>query len=140
MTHERGFTYLELLAAALILAVASAGALATWHISSRAPANKRVTEMGVYIATQQIERLKARRYLGLPDGSANPPAYYDRYGAPAAGPAAQGYRAEWSVTPVIDRDGIVNSEDVREVRVQVWDNGKTRRYEDARVLIAFGGS
>lgn len=103
MRRESGFSYLELLIAALVLAIATVGALATWSYSSRAPANKRVTEMGVYVAVQEIERLKARRYMGLEDTPAGSPlvTYYDRYGAPSASgtPQPQGYKVKAFITP-----------------------------------------
>ena len=144
MRRESGFSYLELLIAALVLAIATVGALATWSYSSRAPANKRVTEMGVYVATQEIERLKARRYMGLEDTPAGSPlvTYYDRYGAPSASgtPQPQGYKVKAFITPAVDRDATPNTEDLREIRVEVWDNNETTRYEEARVLLAFGGS
>lgn len=142
MRHEAGFTYLELLMAALILAVATVGALATWSYSSRAPANKRVTEMGVYVATQEIERLKARRYLGIEDTDPGSPlvTYYDRYGGPTGGAVMQGYKVKSFITPAVDRDGASNTEDLREIRVEVWDNNEAKRYEEARILLAFGGS
>ncbi|HHX42330.1 MAG TPA: hypothetical protein GX715_20445, partial [Armatimonadetes bacterium] len=65
-----------------------------------------------------------------------------RYGAPAAGgtPQSQGYKVKAFITPAVDRDATANTEDLREIRVEVWDNNETTRYEEARVLLAFGGS
>lgn len=138
--RERGFTYTELLIAVVLVAMAGTYAVSTWSLSSRAPANKRVTEMGVYIATQELERLKALKYLGLPDTGANPVVtYYDRYGAVVTGPVAQGYKAKTWIRPVVNRDGVPNIEDVLELRVEVWDSRETRRHETARTLLAFGG-
>src|SRR5690349_18705917 len=74
-----GFSLLEVLAASVILGIAAAAAFAAWGISSRAPANKRVTEMGVYIATQELERLKVVKYNLLVTGSSGTD-WYDKNG------------------------------------------------------------
>src|SRR5439155_15995386 len=54
MTRRRGLTYLEVLAAAVLVAIAAAAALSTWQLTSRAPANKRLTEMGSLLAVREI--------------------------------------------------------------------------------------
>lgn len=139
--RRHGFTYVELLASVLIVAMSAAYAMASWGISSRAPANQRVTEMGVFVATQQLERLKAEKYMTLMDTPAGTPTitYYDRYGAPAAAAAPQGYLVKTTIGPLVNRDGMINTEDLREIVVEVWDNAQTKRYEQARTLLAFGG-
>ena len=138
-----GFTYTELLVAVLLVAIAASWGLAAWSISSRAPANKRATEMAVYIATQELERMKARKYMGMSDTPVGSPivTYYDRYGAPAAGNTAapRGFQARSWVMPMVDRNGVADSEDLREIKVEVYDNGGGRMYERAQTLLAFGG-
>src|SRR5947209_805359 len=90
MTRRRGLTYLEVLAAAVLVAMAAAAALSTWQLTSRAPANKRLTEMGSLLAVREIERLKAFTYLNLPDVAANNATvtYYDKNGLAASPNAA----------------------------------------------------
>lgn len=138
---RRGFSIAETLAAVLVLSIASAAALTSWHISVRAPGNKRVTEMGVYVGVRHLEQIKAARFLSLDVTSAGAPliAYYDRYGAAVAQAAAQGYTVKTWMAPWVNRDGVINAEDIREITIEVWDNGLTRRYERIRTLLTFGG-
>ena len=140
MRHRRGYSYLELLIATLLISIAAAGAVSTWVISSRAPANKRVTEMGVYLAVREIERLKTLKYMGLTSGLQGT-RYYDRYGAPDDGnnPVPQGYRIQSWVTTVVDRNGTSDVEDLQELRVEVRDNSGARLYDEERTLVALGG-
>ena len=139
---RRGFGYMELLVAVLLVAIASMAALASWSLSLRAPQNKRVTEMGVYVAVQALERLKARKYMGLTDTAENAPmvSYYDRYGSPVDGAAPRGYMVRAWIRPLINRDGITNTEDLREIEIRVSDNNGTNPpYEQIRTLLTFGG-
>lgn len=135
------FTLIEVLAAALLLSIAAAAAVKTWSIASRAPYNKRVTEMGIYIGTQELERLKARRYDTLVRGSSGVD-WYDENGAWLGNSAVTGtYKANWSVgiTGGVDRDGINNSEDLLELKVIVTNAAATKTYETAQTLLTFGG-
>lgn len=141
-SRMRGLTFLELLLASVLLAFVCAAALTGWAISVRAPANRRVTEMGVYIATQEMERLKARKYLNLALNAQNAPnvTWYDQYGTWLGPNANTGvYQVQSWVRQLVDRDGRINSEDLRELEVQVWDAGGINRFETARTLISFGG-
>lgn len=132
---------LEMLAASLIIAVVAGTALATWALSSRAVANKRVTEMGIYLATREVERLKDLGYMSINDTPSDSPitSYYDRNGAAVGGPVAMGYKVKAWVEPMVSRDGVTNTEDLRQIRVEVWDANETRRYEYVRTLLTFGG-
>jgi type II secretory pathway pseudopilin PulG len=132
---------LEMLAASLIIAIVAATALATWALSSRAVANKRVTEMGIYLATREVERLKDMGYMSLNDTPSGSPiiSYYDRNGAAAGGAVAMGYKVKAWVEPIVNRDSVTNTEDLRQIRVEVWDANEIRRYEYVRTLITFGG-
>jgi prepilin-type N-terminal cleavage/methylation domain-containing protein len=139
---KRGFSYVELLAAVLLVSIASAAALASWSISTRAPANKRATEMGVYVGVQALERLKARKYLGVNDTAENAPlvTFYDRYGALAGAAAERGYTVRAWIRPMVSRDAVLNTEDLREIEIKVYNNALTEPpYEHVRTLLTFGG-
>jgi type II secretory pathway pseudopilin PulG len=132
-----GFTYAELLIAALLLSIVSAAAFAGWGISVRAPANKRVTEMAVFIGVQELERRKAQTYLfQTADVRVQ---YYDKHGAPVTAAVAKGYKAKSWSTVAINRDRATNTEDLLEIRIEVWNNEETQRYENIQTLMAFGG-
>ncbi|MFN3648287.1 MAG: hypothetical protein ACK47B_01800 [Armatimonadota bacterium] len=144
--RRRGFSYLELLIASLLLVLAATGAMAHWRFSLQATATKRVTEMGVYVGVHALERLKTLKYTGLPEtgaplaaGSTPVEWWYDRQGQPAGAAQARGYRARGWISTWIDRDGIANTEDVRLLTVQVTDNAGTVEYERIRTLLTFGG-
>ena len=146
MRRRRGFSLLELLAAVVLLAIAAAGALATWSMSSRAAANKRATEMAVYCGVHALERLKTQKYMSLPetgqpaDVASTPLVFwYDRNGQPAVSAQAQGYRARGWISTWVNRDGVTNTEDLRAITVQVTDNAGTREYDRIVTLISFGG-
>lgn len=142
MRNSRGFTLMELLIAVLVLSIAATGALATWGFSSRVPASKRVTEMGVYIATEELERLKAQHYISLEDTLENAPRihWYDRYGAWLGASATTGdYKAKVWVRPLVNRNNRADTEDLRELEVQVWNTDETQHYETARTLLSYGG-
>lgn len=139
-------TIMEVLMAALIVAIVAAGAVASWSLSSRAAANKRATEIGTAIATSEMERLKALRYPYLTpsplQGGQPVPAvrWYDKLGNWLGSAAVSGdFRAESTVTVIIDRDSQSNSEDMKEIVVRVWDGGRTTLYGTARTLLTFGG-
>jgi Tfp pilus assembly protein PilV len=139
--RTRGLALVEVLAATLLLAMAAAAAIATWGLSTRTTYSKRLTEMGTYVATQEVERLKARRSAGLQNTASGSPllTYYDRFGAPAGAQAAQGFTARSWVRTVVDRDETVNTEDVREIYVEIRDNTGAFLLGRARTLITYGG-
>jgi len=144
---KRGMSLVETLAAVTVLAIASTGAIATWRIAVRLPASKRVTEMGVYIGARELERIKALTYFYLPTGTGAYGAagtspvirYYTRSGADSASRVTPGYKSKTWVSNLVDRDSISNSEDLKEIVIEVWDDGETTRYETVRTLLAFGG-
>lgn len=139
-------TIIEVLMAALIIGIVAAGAVASWSLSSRAVGNKRATEIGTAIATSEMERLKALRYpyltpSALQGGQPVPTVrWYDRLGNWLGSAAVSGdFRAESTVTVIIDRDSETNSEDMKEIIVDVWDGTRTTHYCTARTLLTFGG-
>ena len=141
-----GMTLTEVLVATMILAIVAGGAIASWSLSSRAAASKRAVEIGNAIAVEEIERLKALRYpyltpSAMQGGQPVPTVrWFDRYGNWLGGAAVTGdFQARETVTVVIDRDGETNSEDFKEIIVEVWDTAQTQMYERARTLITFGG-
>jgi prepilin-type N-terminal cleavage/methylation domain-containing protein len=138
---RRGLTYLELLVAALIIAIAASAAFASWGIAGRAAGNKRVTEMGVYLAVREIEHLKSQKYINLPDNAANSPnvSYYDKNGAPVGSATTGGYKVKSWVTIIVNRDAVSNTEDLREIKVEVWDSGETKKFDTEQTLLTFGG-
>jgi prepilin-type N-terminal cleavage/methylation domain-containing protein len=137
----RGLTFLELLVAALIIAIAASAAFASWGVAGRAAGNKRVTEMGVYLAVREIEHLKTQKYINLADTGANSPnvSYYDKNGASVGSATTGGYMVKSWVTVIVNRDSVSNTEDLREIKVQVSNNGGTKIYDTEQTLLTFGG-
>lgn len=140
--NRRGFTYLELLASVMLVALASLGAILSWRLAPQAVANKRVTEMSVQLAVSELERLRAFRYAGLTE---TPPAapnvfYFDKAGSLLASATGAAYKLKsWVITTDSNGDGIANSADLRELTVEVWNAAETRRYERAQTLLTAGG-
>jgi prepilin-type N-terminal cleavage/methylation domain-containing protein len=135
----RGFTLLELLAAVIIIAIAAAGAGAAWSFSTRAAASRRAADMGGVIAVREMERLKATKYQSLSDTTSAALTYFDRYGQPQSSAATSGYTVKTTITAIINRDSTTNTEDLREIKVEVWNNALTTKYDSVQTLITFGG-
>ena len=143
---RRGMTIVEVLVAALVLGIVAAGALASWSLASQAAANKRTIEIGTAIAVHELERLKAMGYPYLPaspvqSGQPVPTVrWYDKYGQWLGASATTGdFKVKSYVSILIDRDGEANSEDLKEIVVEVWNGDETRLLERARTLLTFGG-
>jgi hypothetical protein len=141
-SSRAGSTLIELLVAGFIVAIAAGWAVATWTISSRAPATKRFTEMGTYIAVQEMERYKSLRYGSLTNG-AQAPIYFDKFGTSLGTgntpPTGSVYRSVTTITAVVNRDAASNTEDLIEIQVVVTNPDATVTYETARTLLTFGG-
>jgi hypothetical protein len=135
----RGVSLVELLTAAFLIGLVATSAFATWGQASRAVVNKRATEMGLTLGTRELETRKDQSFATLALTSANSPvvAYYDRYGATAAAAAAQGYLTKTWITAIVDRNGVADTEDLREIRVEVWNSDGTRRYATCRTLLTY---
>ncbi|HZP82168.1 MAG TPA: prepilin-type N-terminal cleavage/methylation domain-containing protein [Chthonomonadaceae bacterium] len=146
-SRRRGLTMIELLAAVLMVSIAAAGAAATWTLASRVVATKRITEMGAYVALQQMDRLKARKYSSLAYTAEDAPLvdWYDKNGQwlgnSSSSPAVTtGYfqTKSW-VRQIVNRDATTNTEDLAQVEVRVLNTAGTRTYEDIYTLLTFGG-
>jgi len=135
--RHRGVTLIELLIAALLISIVAACALSTWSVLQKVPNAKRATEMSSFIAVQAIERVKARKYENLADTN-DAVSYYDKNGAPAGGVSAHGFTVRSYISTVVDRDGNSDTEDLREIRVDVFDNSG-KQLETQRTLVSFGG-
>jgi len=142
---RRGLTMIEVLAAVLIVSLAAAGAIATWALSTKVTATKRVTDMGSYVSLQQIERLKAIKYSQLSYTSSAQIEWYDKYGnwlgdASSSPAVTTGfYQAQWTVVAKVSRYGTTSDENLAEVEVKVYDTTGTTLYEDIQTLLTFGG-
>jgi prepilin-type N-terminal cleavage/methylation domain-containing protein len=135
--RRRGFSFVELLAAVIILLIVAASAVSTWSLSSKAPVNKRVTDMASMVAVREIERIKSQKYLNITNGTTT--TYYTKTGALSGANADNFYLATTVITTAVDRDGVVNTEDVLQVQVTVQNAAGTRTYEVQRTLMSFGG-
>jgi type II secretory pathway pseudopilin PulG len=135
--RRRGMSYVELLAAVLILSVVAGGAVATWSLSSRTPANKRVTDMASIIATGEIEAVKAKKYMNLADATTT--TYYTKNGVPTTVVAERVYLATTVISTAVNRDASTNTEDLVQVQCTVTNAAATKTYDIQRTLIAFGG-
>lgn len=134
----RALTLVEVLVAALLLAMAAAAAVATWNLSSRIPYNKRVVERAVLIGSSEIERLKSLKYSNLVAGTTT--VWYDKYGNWLGSGATTGeYQVVDTISVVVPTTATGTTRDLLQVRVQVRNTAGTATYEDARTLMTFGG-
>jgi len=137
---RRGFTYLELVASAMLVAIAGMGAILSWRLAPQAVANKRITEMSVQLATSELERLKAVKYQSLSDTTTPNVFYYDKNGSALGSAAGATYKVKSTVvTQDTNGDSLYDSLDLRELTVEVWNPTETKRYEQAQTLLAYGG-
>lgn len=132
-----GLTFVELLVTVLLLSMIGAAGLATWQISVRVPATRRHLEVATLVGVRELERLRGMHYPFLTDGVRV--RYYDRDGHPVSNPVEGGYRVRVQTSVIVDRDRRANAEDLRELRVEVWNNAQTVRYETFQTLLSFGG-
>jgi hypothetical protein len=65
--------------------------------------------------------------------------FYDTFGAITTVVASRRYQARSSVVVVVDRNNRADKEDLKELRVEVWDVAGSRRYARVSTLICFGG-
>ncbi len=134
---SNAFTYLEILTAIILLSIAASTAVAGWSLAISAVSTKRTTEMALYIGVHEMERLKAKRFLTMNDTIAI--QNYDKYGDPVTAPDPNGYLSKAWSSVLINRDGKNNSEDLRELHVDVWNSLQSKKYESMQTLITFGG-
>jgi type II secretory pathway pseudopilin PulG len=139
---RRGFTYLELIASVMLVALASLGAVLSWRLAPQAVANKRVTELSVQLAVSELERLRAYGYEGLTETPVTAPNvfYFDKSGVALGSSTGASYKVKsWVITLDSNGDNAKTSADLRELTVEVWNPGETRRYERAQTLLTSGG-
>jgi len=137
---RRGFTYLELIASAMLVAIAGMGAMLSWRLAPQAVANKRLTEMSVQLAVSELERLKAVKYQNLSDTTTPNVFYYDKNGGALVSSTGATYLVKSTVlTQDTNGDNLYDSLDLRELTVEVWNPAETQRYEQAQTLLAYGG-
>jgi type II secretory pathway pseudopilin PulG len=139
---RRGFTYLELVASVMLVAIAGTCAVMSWGLAPKALATKRLTEMSVQLASAELERLKAFTYQQLLDTPVSSPnvQYFDRYGTLLASSTGAAYKVKsWVITQDTNNDGTFDSVDLRELTVEVWNPVETSQYERTQTLLAFGG-
>ena len=142
---RRGLTMIEVLAAVLIVSIAAVGAIATWALSTKVTATKRVTDMASYVSIQEIERLKAIKYSQLSYTTSANVEWYDKYGnwlgdansSPAVNTGY--YEVQWTVISKVSRYSTTSDENLAEVEVKVYDTTGTTLYEDIQTLLTFGG-
>lgn len=138
MNLRRGLTYMEVLIALLLVSMAAAAAIATWRISLKAVEDKRVTEMGVYIASSEIERQKAIKYTYLTLSTKT--YYYDRWGNwLGVGAASGAYKAVDTISVVAPNPATGSDRDLLELRVVVSTGSGAVQLEDTRTMMTFGG-
>lgn len=141
--RRRGISLLEVLVATLLIALTSAGVCATWGMSLATAASKRRTEVALYVAGAELERLKSLGYARLEVTGEDTPntSYRDGRGFPNSEPAPQGYVVRSWVTVQSDPDGVRNSDDLLRIRVEVSASEPAPPQVVARgeVLLAFGG-
>jgi hypothetical protein len=139
--RRRGISYLDGLAAVLLLSLAAAGAYATWRNTLLVTQSKRRAELECYIGTSELDRIKAVRWENLPVGT-QMVSYYDAYGGlvtayPAAAPSplpANGYKTQSTVSTVA---GTANLE---ELTLDVYDTAGLNHYEHIQTLLTKGGT
>lgn len=144
--RQKGLTLVELLVAALLVAMAALTAVSSIRMAASLPRNKRVTEMAVYVSVAALERIKAIEYSNMTDVTPLPPSataskwYYDKFGTPVGSAATDGYTVEYGIQlEDTNGDGVYDSLDMRRIVVEVYDNGLASLYERIDVKMANGG-
>jgi hypothetical protein len=116
------------------------GAILSWRLAPNAVANKRLTEFSVQLAVSELERLKAYKYEGLDDTTTPNVFYFDKNGGALVSATGATYKVKsWVSTQDSNNDGVLDSLDLRELKVEVWNPLETKRYEQAQTLLSFGG-
>ena len=139
---RRGFSYLELVASVMLVALAGTCAVMSWGLAPKALAAKRLTEMSIQLGGAELERLKSLKYEQLVDTAVNAPnvQYFDKFGALLGSSTGSTYKLKsWVITQDTNHDGTLDSVDLRELTVEVWNPAETSRYEQTQTLLAFGG-
>jgi hypothetical protein len=139
--RRRGLSYLDGLAAVLLLSLAAAGAYATWRNTLLVTQSKRRAELECYIGTSELDRIKAVRYQNLPVGT-QMVSYYDAFGGlvtayPAAAPnplPANGYKTQSTLSTV------AGTASLEELVIDVYDTGGLNHYEHIQTLFTKGGT
>ncbi len=122
-TAGQGFTFLEVLVAALLLTIVSTAAFASWSLSGRVSMAKRVTEMCAFVGTSEIERLKAETYNALPDSTVY--SWYDQQGGyinvaqTSTAPTNAAYAAKTIISTVAPLPATVTTRDLLQLQVTV---------------------
>jgi prepilin-type N-terminal cleavage/methylation domain-containing protein len=147
--RRKGFTYIEVLVAIMLVAVAASGLFACVRITTMTPRTKRTTEMAVYISVAALERIKAQKFLSMTDIMPLPATpvptgvsswYYDKNGVPATSASTGGYTVLYGVhLDDTNGDGVYDTRDMRHIVVEVRDNTLAKLYERIDSYLAFGG-
>jgi len=161
----RGLTYMEVLVAAMILVMAGTGAISTVMIARKSTVDKRLTEMGIYCAYSSAERIRAEKFVNIPEITAAAPnyLYYDLHGVLISSyentpngmryydinhnilviqvpPTGVSFTVTWSmVTTDTNGDGVLNANDMRTLTVKCWNPALTTLYESLQLNMALGG-
>jgi hypothetical protein len=145
--------------AVLLLSMTAAAAIAGWQISNQAVVDRRATEMGVFIAASELERLKGTTYDYLSDGgpyidiydkygtwqgSFVSPNYYDTQGNSlgTTAPAGFTYQAKYTLSTVVPSTPTGSTQDLRQIYIEVWTKSGSSggvKLETVQTLLTFGG-
>jgi type II secretory pathway pseudopilin PulG len=139
---RRAFTYLELVASVMLVAMAGICAVTSWSLAPKAVGNKRMTEMSVQLAVLELERLKGVGYDHLVETTVGAPyvSYFDKNGGSLGSATGAVFKVKsWVITQDTNNDNTYDSLDLRELTVEIWNPTESQRYERAQTLLAFGG-
>lgn len=114
--RQRGLTFIELLVALLLLAIALIGLVGLWAFGLNVTAHSQDMGAAYNVARQEIERARNVGFLLLPEGSWT--ADYDGLGNPTSDPVPH-FTATCQVTTIPDANGEINTGCVRTLTVQV---------------------
>ena len=133
---QRGLTFVELMVALLLLAVALSGLMGLWTFGFSTTRHSQDLGVGYNIARQEIERAKNIGFLLLPEGEWT--TTYDGLGHVTT-QSSPHFTAHTSVQTIPDANGQVNSNCLRTLHVQVRARENNEAVFESTTYVSWGG-
>lgn len=134
-----GLTFVEVLVAASLLAMASLVAVASWSQLHRVPRSQMRAERALAVSISELEHYRALGFENAPIGTSV--RWYDRHGAWLGDAASTGeYRAATTTAIAWSVPNLAVPKYVLECKVRVTDPTDSVLYREATTLLIYGGS